>query len=342
MRLRSLICLLLALGAATSMAQSHYDIREPVVSRDDATVSRVASDALAALLKRLSGDDSIASAAGVAEAIADARSRLALYSFEETAEGLFLQGRFQAEVVKNILRDARASYWAQLRPPLLVWLAVDEPGGRRLASRITESDLYQALHQRMASVGLELRQPLLDLDDIASVSTDIVWHRELAPLIEASTRYQSEHLLLGRLVYLSGGERWIHWVYRSPRATWEYQQSATDADSLVTGLVDLVARDMRSQFAVRLEPLRQQERVLRFSVAGIADWGDYQAVTAIIAAIPLVEHWRVSQIEGDTVELQVKGIDDIAALIKLLPVASGLQAAVESETAEVAFHWARP
>jgi len=99
---------------------------------------------------------------------------------------------------------------------------------------------------------------------------------------------------------------------------------------------------MRSQFAVRLEPLRQQEGVLRFSVAGIADWGDYQAVTAIIAAIPLVEHWRVSQIEGDTVELQVKGIDDIAALIKLLPVASGLQAAVESETAEVAFHWARP
>ncbi len=342
MRLRSLICLLLVLGAAPTLAQTHYEIREPVSSRDDVTVSRVASGSLLAILKNLSGDEAIESASGVTEAVIDARSRLALYSFEETAEGLFLLGRFQADVVKNILREARASYWARPRPPFLVWLAVDEPEGRRLASEITEADVLGSLSQQMEAVGLELRQPLLDLEDIAIVSTDAVWHRELAPLIQASARYQSEHLLLGRLVYLSGGERWIHWVYRSPRATWEYQQSAADTDGLVAGLVDLVARDMRSQFAVRLEPLRQQEGVLQFGVAGVADWDDYLSVTNIVAAIPLVEHWRVSKVRGDTLELQVQGVDDIDALTKLLPVSSGLQPVNKSDSPDIAFIWSKP
>jgi hypothetical protein len=141
----ALLLILLAFACVTGAQPTFFSTRLVIDDRSQAALASAASKALEQVFVKVSGDEQIAALPLVQEAIDNARNMMSLYSYEERNGTLDLLIEFDEGVVKNVLRDAGAPYWSESRPPVLVWLVVDEPSSRRFATASEDSDLFYGL-----------------------------------------------------------------------------------------------------------------------------------------------------------------------------------------------------
>ena len=139
----ALLLILLAFACVTGAQPTFFSARQVVGDRSQAALASAASKALWQVFIKVSGDEQVAALPLVQEAIDNARNMMSLYSYEERDRALDLLIEFDEGVVKNVLRDAGATYWSESRPPVLVWLVVDEPSLRRFAG---ETNAPQVSH----------------------------------------------------------------------------------------------------------------------------------------------------------------------------------------------------
>jgi len=65
--------------------------------------------------------------------------------------------------------------WGKQRPSTLVWLVVEDEGGRRLIGTDEESEYLSVLKERASVRGIPMLIPLLDLEDNARLKPSDVW-----------------------------------------------------------------------------------------------------------------------------------------------------------------------
>lgn len=124
---RIVICLLIATAASANAVEDFYSARIPVADRSEGALVTGAQRGLEQVLIRVSGDDRIGDIPNVAAAVQGARDRIALYSYEQDDAQTVLRVNFDDVLVKGILRESDATFWATPRPPVLLWLVIDEP-----------------------------------------------------------------------------------------------------------------------------------------------------------------------------------------------------------------------
>ena len=125
--------------------------------------------------------------------------------------------------LEQLLRRAGQPVWGSDRPLTLVWLAVDWGGGEReivaadddepSLSATRSIDRNRLLRERVLAVakrrGVAVVFPLVDTIDLASVSFSDIWGGFDEALIDASRRYGSTSILVGRIrAEELAGERW--------------------------------------------------------------------------------------------------------------------------------------
>ena len=89
-----------------------------------------------------------------------------LYSYQDDVDiGTRVFFEFDDAFVRSLFRDHSVLYWEQRRPPVVIWLALDEPFSRRFAARSDDVELLSPSLDRFEARGLEVRFPLLDLAD---------------------------------------------------------------------------------------------------------------------------------------------------------------------------------
>jgi len=119
---------------------------------------------------------------------------------------------FDGDAIEQTLRQSGQTLWASDRPLTLVWLAVDwgrgqreilgadDPERSRSASR--SIDRNRLLRQRVLDMaerrGLPVIFPLLDAEDLRSVSFSDIWGGFDDALLDASQRYDVNSILVGR------------------------------------------------------------------------------------------------------------------------------------------------
>ena len=98
-----------------------------VEDRSNGELARAAGDALTRVFVRVSGDEQILDEAAFNEAVQNAQSHVLLYSYQDDQDGgtrVFFE--FDDAFVRSVFRDHSILYWEQRRPPLVIWLALDE------------------------------------------------------------------------------------------------------------------------------------------------------------------------------------------------------------------------
>lgn len=340
------LCLLLA--PRLSASDAFYAARIPVADRSEATLAQAASSALARVLVRVSGDESVVALPGIEEAILGARSRMALYSYEEVTTGMVLFAQFDGSVIKRLLREAGATFWGEKRPPVLLWLVVDEPEGRRFANVSADAGLLSELSNRLADRGVRLRLPLLDLQDRAALDPEVIWQKVIPRITSASERYRTPHLLIGRYIRLSSGRQLLDWMYVDEKSREDIELEGADGDmaSLVAPVVDRAVDQMAAQYAVSLESESGVGQQVYATVTGVESYRDYRGVVAVFDGISILEGYRVVTVEGDRLELRVTGVGSADALARLIPQQSGLVTAhgdeLTPDPGRLPLQWSRP
>ena len=90
---------------------------------------------------KVSGNEAILDEAAFREAVGSAQEHVLLYSYREDEAGDVVFLEFDDAFVRSLFRDESVPYWEQRRPPVVVWVALDEPFSRRFAARSDDVDL---------------------------------------------------------------------------------------------------------------------------------------------------------------------------------------------------------
>jgi len=120
---------------------------------------------------------------------------------------------FDGEAIERVLRAAGQMVWGSDRPLTLVWLAVDWGQGEREIIAAGEPDRVEQqsrsidrnrlLRERVLEIaekrGLPLVFPLLDTEDLQSVTFSDIWGGFDERIVAASKRYGANSILIGRV-----------------------------------------------------------------------------------------------------------------------------------------------
>ena len=311
--------------SATAQSQSDVLItRIDVEDRSEATIDLAAAEALKRVLLERSGDPELLSDVAIQQALASARSQLALYQFERVEGRIRFVAHIDRLVIEGLIREASGTVWAGERPPVFLWLVIDEPTGRRFGNTAAEQSLWVDFEAAFSALGLNLRRPLYDLADATLVSPDTLWRRDYGPVVEASARYGMTHLLVGRLISLSGDRAIAEWTYLHEMIEQSVSIQADTRAALIEPGLAMTMAEMRQLFAVELknEAARQP---LMISIENVVDLADYQAVTQLVSGIQTLEQVRPIAVEGDVLRLALFGVDDADSLIRLMASQTELQ-----------------
>ena len=301
-----------------AMAQSgEVVIRIEVEDRSEDTIDSASREALQTALLKRSGDRALLRHPAVEAVLASARTQLSLYQFERVVGMTRFVAQIDQVVVENLIKSANSTVWAEARPPILLWLVIDDPAGRRFGNTQVEQPLWETLSKAFDGLGVKLRRPLYDLSDAVLVSPDTLWRRDFGPIVEASERYGMTHLLLGRLIRLSDGRYIGEWVYRDISVERSISMQADSLETLIDPGITLAMAEMRRQYAVALTT-DTEKQTLRVRVHNVVTRDDYRAVTAAMEGIQTLDHVRPVAVQGDNLILELQGVGDAETLNRLM------------------------
>ena len=307
--------------------QSQSDVlitRIDVADRSESTIDLAAAEALRQVLLKHSGDPALLSHVTIQKALASARYQLALYQFERVEGRIRFVAHIDRLLIEGLIREASGTVWAGERPPVLLWLVIDDVNGRRFGNTGAEQPLWVEFEAAFSTLGLNLRRPLYDLTDATLVSPDTLWRRDYGPVVEASTRYGMTHLLVGRLISLSGGRTIAEWTYLHETAEQSVSIQADNRAALIQPGLAMTMAEMRRLFAVELKT-DAVNQPLMISIQNVVNLADYLAVTQLVAGIQTLEQARPIAVEGDTLRLALFGVDDADSLVRLMASQTELQ-----------------
>ena len=314
MKFFSRLCLLLVCGvfihaASAEQLNGLYEVVVPVESQSSSDLRKATASGLKIVFVRVSGRTDAAVYEEVQLALGTAQIYLKQYSYkrerntEDGSEQLKLMLEFEQEQVDKQLRVAGLPLWSGNRPSILVWLVVDDSGGRRIVGEETSPDGVAAIQYHAERRGLPIDLPLLDLEDNIAISADELWSLNSGQAQQASSRYQSDTLLIGKASQLSSGLWLGAWRFSFEGQSVEFEIEARDIESFVGLAIDRVAELLARQYAIAPVSIAQDGILMR--LGGIHNFTDYTAAVNYLEGLAAIRHANVVSIEGEEIILRL-------------------------------------
>lgn len=220
-----------ATAAAVEMT-SLYSVQVPLDPNDPDARSFAYQTALTEVLVRVTGTTAVVDSEEIA-ALFPNPARYVLQYRPGPDDTLVVS--LDGPAIEGVLRQTGATIWGSDRPLTLVWLAVDWGQGEReivaaddperMSADARSIDRNRLLRERVAEVatrrGIPVLFPLLDTEDLENISFSDIWGGFDDLLLQASTRYEAESVLLGRIRPDSlQPNRWT-WYHAGERSGWD-------------------------------------------------------------------------------------------------------------------------
>ena len=242
-----------------------------------------------------------------------------------------MQVGFIESNVEKQLRALNWPVWGDERPMTLLWIAVDLGNGDRaiLSANGTSPEWSQAMSDYMQGLtdaldqvaderGLPLTLPLMDLQDLNTISFPEIWGDFDAQILAASQRYRPDAVLVGRLSVSQFGTR----------AQWTLLRNGMREVSVGTSLADglnWLADRYADEFSVL-----GGARTERIQVRGVDNLADYGRVLTYLEKLSILQSVDVDSFDGDVLNLRVTTRGDEAVLRRVLTLGAVLVPAEDS------------
>ena len=282
-----------------------YTVQVSVDARDPEAQEKAYARALEEILIRVTGSES----AATSEDLLALFPRPARYVLQyRRGDNDTLVVTLDGPAIEALLRRAGQPVWGKDRPLTLVWLAVDWGMGEREIVAADDADEVpgasrsidrnRLLRERvLASAerrGIPVVFPLLDTEDLRQVSFSDIWGGFDDALIEASRRYGTSSVLVGRVrgadLYRN---RWSYYL-GSQRREWTGGPEAA---------INLLADSLAEQFAYSGDaPI---ETVI-LTISGVDSVSAYGAVQRFLAGLSVIDAYQVDAVRGGEIRFQVR------------------------------------
>jgi hypothetical protein len=319
-----------------------YVAEVSVVSQSPEERNKAIRSALAEVLVKVTGNRAILGEDAAQEIINKGPRYVRQYSYfdeshsaepeDKEADQRKLRVRFDPFALNEALRSKGFSIWAEERPVLLAWIAIDNGKKRYLLDLENHPKLTKVFQQAAEKRGLPLLLPLMDLVDQGAVSFNDIWGDFDDRIKQASERYDTAAILSGRLLKKSARSWRAEWtLYQQDDVVhWDYEASSASA-ALASGMDGTL--DLFVERYVTTADLIEWARY-KVRVSSVSSLDDFAWLSAKIKALPLVEAIEWSELKSDSVQFNVTVKGDEQALRKALDSVGRLLAEEEGDEGE--------
>jgi hypothetical protein len=217
--------------------------------------------------------------------------------------------RFDPAAVNRVLRASGAPVWGKTRPSVLVWLAVEEAGQRRLLGAEDVPQVRAELETLVRQRGMPMFLPVLDLEDHDQIQVGDVWGLLEENIRRASQRYAPTVILVGRASRAGGGEWLVRWTLYGDRGPSHWETVSSDREqAMLAGLTESV-----DTLTGRIAPSDRDEGAhsLVLQVLGLATYRDYVRLLHYLQTLPSVDQVDPIRVDGSelSVAIQYRGTE---------------------------------
>jgi hypothetical protein len=303
-----LLCLCLPAWSGASEVPDLFETEVAVKSQLPQERKTAIHDGLLTVLIKATGNSEIALAPGVAQLIDRSQQLVQQYRYRveqlpnpggtTPLEQLWLWLRYDEVAIVQALQQLGIPTWARTRPGTLVWLALEAGGRRRLVDE-QDNELRSLLNREAARRGVPLVLPLMDLEDQRHIKVSDVWGNFQDNIAVASSRYDADAILTGRLRALDAGrDEWeVRWTYSHTGIVYNWGQSGSLQTVIANG-IDGVADTLASKYVLNTGSQLGEVLVL---VTGIKTVEDYARSDAFLRNFDPVTDVQATRVWPDKV-----------------------------------------
>jgi hypothetical protein len=291
-----------------------YSASVPITSESEQARNQAVQQAFRQVLIKVSGNPSVTTSDVMVKQLNDANNYLQAYSFQTIPSGmqknLFLTASFDEKAVNKLLMQVDQSIWGINRPLVLIWLVIQQDQSNSQITNLIASDnnnpTFQALQQQANIVGLQIMFPVLDLTDMQALSNADVLQENLTKIIQASSRYNADAILIGRVSQspLGWQGNWLL-VNNGKQSTWMSQGKTLNP---VLGLgISLTAEVLSSRYKITSEKKDNLElNTITLTVNNVTNMAAYSKVLNYLHQIASVKQLEVTEVTSDKIVFNIE------------------------------------
>ena len=332
-----LACLIVfSYAASGAIINDLYDARIEVADQSQLVRERAIQQAFRQVLIKVSGQSNLLSNQQVSTKLSEAIRFMHAYSYEMQEQQLFVKVDFDQKRVEKMLRSSGVPIWDKRRPDTLIWLASEETGGsqRRIVNGDEYYDLIHLTEQSASARGIKLIHPLWDLDDFGKLSLYDLWGGFSQQIIMASERYDAEIVFSARLYQERDSKLGNTDISNIWNADWiivdngnmvSGQETAASQEVLVELLIDMLADDLASKYAIDLTKLDPEAAKSQIKITNVDSLVKYVQVLKFLNSLSVVSSASLVQQKGPEAIFQLRLLGDINDLSNALALDNKIQ-----------------
>lgn len=326
MRIRiGCIFLALAISCSTNAVEvkNLYVAEIPVLSQSARDLARGAREGLHQVLVRVSGNTGVDSNPAIKGALSRPQNYYYQYSYEKQDREpessairdsrQILKIHFEPSAIARLLRQAGLPVWGSNRPSSLVWLAVENETGRILLSDNTSDEMVSLLFIEAKRRGLPILLPLLDLDDEANITAAAVWGGFQNKVDNASSRYDPDAIVSGRIYQGADGEWLANWFYKTDGEWQNVHSLSIHASDVIGDMIDHLADSLAERYA--LDSSRSDVWMRVDAVEQLSDYVQLskylENLTPVLEVLPVL-------VDGDEILYRLSTEGKVGQLMELI------------------------
>lgn len=186
--------------------------------------------------------------------------------------------------------------------------------GEVVLSSTSRHPLATALRQRARQRGIEIRLPLMDLEDRDRIRPATLLNGYAYTIREASVRYRSDYIILGRARRMAEGVWVTDWRLWLDGAERPLVIETPDAATSAIRAVDAAGDELARRFAVT----GAESSYVALEVRGANSVAGYAGVLKHLAGLAFLDHVELVEANADAITLRVATRSSRARLGELL------------------------
>ena len=307
----TLLLLLLSAPAFSLTVDGLYSAEVAVEDQSSAQMLRAKKEGLTQVLVKVTGQTQSLNNPRIRTALVDADDYLQRFSFTtKLANGkpqAVVELAFDKLQVNQLIRDSGLPIWGTDRAAVLVWLVEDIQGTRQIVNDDDHPMVAQIMSQADQR-GMPLLWPLLDLEDQVAINAGALWGLFRDAIKNASSRYQADAVLVGRM-FQDSQQLWrVEWNFWLDEVEQQWSSEGDDLAALVDPLQDRLSSSLVAKFALASDIERasddaHQSAILR--VDQVTQFDDYVELRAMLQAIAGIQRVQLHSANGDTLEFRI-------------------------------------
>lgn len=329
-----------------------YSAKVGVADQSTRTQSEAIRQGLEDVFVKVSGNSTLLSDPQIKLQLKQAKSYLRTYRFEQTPEQLYLAVNFDQDKVDKQLRDSGYRIWDKRRPETILWLAVKEPkGDRELVSESRHSELLVSAQNIAQRRGIEIVQPLLDLDDMQNIDIYDIWGGFVHQLAQASSRYGVDSVLSARIYHVDNVEseqnidiQWqADWTLLENGKTISGTVAGIDQEQVVIELINSLGDTLASKYAIDFSLLDPNAQRTVITINNLDSLRQYGEILTFFRSLSVVNSANLVSQTGHVAQFELSLLGNVDNLMDAVNLDSRLSPVnrFEADKQNLEYFWKR-